>query len=83
MLNLNKKSEVYIIMKKLSIFILAALLVISLFVCGCDEKDGEPNIIDNKIEADDLFGDFDDATDTTSESEAESASADTETESAE
>ncbi len=70
-------------MKKLSIFVLAALLVISLFVCGCDEKDEGQKIIDNKIEADELFGDLEENTETAAESEPETTVADTETDAAE
>ncbi|MBR6602754.1 MAG: hypothetical protein IKK94_01925 [Clostridia bacterium] len=70
-------------MKKLSVFVLAALLVISLFLCGCDEKDGGQKIIDNKIEADDLFGEVDEAPETTAAPETEAVSSDAGTEAAE
>ncbi len=44
-------------MKKLSIFMLAGLLVLSLLICGCDEAEDQNALIDNNVEANDLFGD--------------------------
>lgn len=49
-------------MKKLSIFMLAALLIFSLFLSGCDGAEKQQNIIDNEIEAGDLFGNVADDT---------------------
>ena len=43
-------------MRKISFFLLACSLVLSLLLVGCDESDEPNDIIDNKIEADDFFG---------------------------
>lgn len=62
-------------MKKILALILAGLLLLTLV--ACDGSDDPNVIIDNKIEADDLFGDVEDDTEAVSETEAVS---DTDTE---
>ena len=57
-------------MKNLSIIMLAALLIFSIFLCGCDDSEKQQPIIDNKIEASDLFGDIEEDTAAATETQA-------------